>query len=337
MKQLVEQHINSPCIVMWVPFNEGWGQDGPYGKEGTARIVEMMRGWDGSRLLNNASGWTDAGVGDVHDIHVYPGPAAPPLEGERAGVLGEFGGLGLPIEGHMWEAKHWGYQNMSDRADLTEKYVRLLGRLWQLHDDAGLCAGIYTQTTDVESESNGFMTYDREVLKMDEARVREANLGKGPRVIVSSVVKTSREEPATWKYTFDKPADGWEKPDFDDSAWKSGKAGFGTEGTPGATIGTKWDTPDIWLRREIDLPADVNLDDVELLVHHDDEMQIFINGAAATASKHFTTDYVERRIKPEARKVLKAGKNLIAVHCHQLGGGQYIDVGFVKLTEVKPK
>jgi len=321
-----------PSIVMWVPFNEGWGQ------HDTPEVVELVKELDPSRPVNEASGWTDKGSGDISDMHNYPGPNAPKLEEGRAGVLGEFGGLGFPVEHHVWQTnRNWGYRSYTNAAALTAAYIALLDKMHPLEGEAGLNAAVYTQTTDVEVEVNGFLTYDREVLKMDEARVREANLGKGPRMTVTAVVKTAREEPAEWKYTFEKPADGWEKADFDDSSWKTGKGGFGTEGTPGATIGTKWNSPDIWLRREIDLPADVNLDDVELLVHHDDEMQIFINGAAATASKHFTTDYVERRIKPEARNVLKAGKNLLAVHCHQLGGGQYIDVGFVKLTEVKPK
>ena len=336
MKQLIEQHRNSPAIIMWVPFNEGWGQDGPYGKEGTKRIADWVKGLDPTRLVNNASGWTDAGAGDVHDIHTYPGPAAPPIEKQRAIVLGEFGGLGLPTEGHMWEKKNWGYQNMESNKELTDKYVRLLGRLWQLHDENGLCAGIYTQTTDVESEANGFMTYDREVIKLDENRVREANLGNGPRLDIAIVIKTAKEEPADWKYTFAKPADGWEKSGFDDSSWKTGKSGFGTEGTPGAVIGTKWDTPDIYLRREIDLPEDA-LKDLDILWHHDDGVQLYVNGVLAARTGQYTSDYTEHRMNDQARKALKPGKNTIAVHCHQNGGGQYIDVGFVKLTEVKRK
>jgi beta-galactosidase/beta-glucuronidase len=106
LSAMVEQHINSPSIVMWVPLNEGWGQ-GAYGEEGTRRLVGLVKKLDPSRLVNNASGWTDAGAGDVHDIHSYPGPAAPSVEKQRAIVLGEFGGLGLPIEGHMWETKAW--------------------------------------------------------------------------------------------------------------------------------------------------------------------------------------------------------------------------------------
>ena len=333
LKQLVEQHRNSPSIVMWVPFNEGWGQEA-YGKEGTQRIADMVKKLDPTRLVNNASGWTDAEAGDVHDMHSYPGPSAPAVEKERAIVLGEFGGLGLGIKGHMWEDKAWGYQNMASEKDLTDRYERLLGRLWELHDHSGLCAGIYTQTEDVESESNGFMTYDREVLKMDESRVRRANLGQGPRVVLQTLIKTAREEPAEWKYTTEKPADGWEKVGFDDSSWKSGKSGFGTSDTPNTTVNTTWNTPDIWLRREVDLPADA-LNDVEMLVFHDEGCEIYLNGGLAGRLRNFSSDYVEQRLREDAKKAIKPGRNVVAVHCHQTGGGQYIDVGFVRLVEAK--
>jgi hypothetical protein len=90
----------------------------------------MVKEMDPTRLVNNASGWTDSGAGDVHDIHIYPGPAAPKQEKERAVVLGEFGGLGLGVDGHTWAEKAWGYQGMASQKELSERYVRLLGRLW---------------------------------------------------------------------------------------------------------------------------------------------------------------------------------------------------------------
>ncbi|MEO6436211.1 MAG: sugar-binding domain-containing protein, partial [Tepidisphaeraceae bacterium] len=328
LKALVEQHINSPSIIMRVPLNEGWGQDArkkpdgtlgaaPYDKAGTIALADKVKQWDPTRLVNNASGWTDSGGGDVYDIHSYPGPAAPPIEKKRAIVLGEFGGLGLPIEGHLWQTdKNWGYQNMASKEELTERYVRLLGRLWQLHDENGLCAGVYTQTTDVEGEVNGLLTYDRALVKLDAARIREANLGKGPRIDIVPLVKTAQEAPADWKYTTDKPGDGWMKPDFDDSSWKTGQSGFGTKETPGAIVNTTWNTPDIWLRREVELSAE-DLSGAELIWHHDERAEVFINGVLATRSGQHTTSYVEQKMKDEAKKALKAGKNNVAVHCAQ--------------------
>src|SRR3954452_14252519 len=202
-----------------------------------------------------------------------------------------------------------------------------MGRLWQLMENNGLCAGIYTQTTDVETETNGFMTYDREVLKMDESRVREATLGHGPRIDIMPLVKTAKEEPAEWKYTFEKPAtDDWKSPGFDDSNWKTGKSGFGTKDTPNTTVNTTWDTPDLWLRREIDIPADA-LPDVQMFVFHDEACEIYVNGVLGRKLADFTTDYVEQQFREDARKSLKPGKNLIAVHVDQKTGGQFFDMG----------
>ncbi len=170
LRRLVEGFINHPCIVMWVPFNEGWGQ------HETGRYVDLIRKWDGTRLVNNASGWTDRKAGDVNDIHSYPGPAVPRREENRAVVLGEFGGLGLPVKGHTWQdEKNWGYRSFTSADELTDAYVGLIRRLRPMTGDAGLCAAVYTQTTDVEIEVNGLMTYDRAQVKMDLATIAAVN------------------------------------------------------------------------------------------------------------------------------------------------------------------
>ena len=169
LKALVDAHRNHPCIVMWVPFNEGWGQ------YDTPRIVELIKKWDPTRLVNNASGWADRGVGDVHDDHKYPGPTAPKNEEKRAAVLGEFGGLGLPVKGHTWQdEKNWGYRKFETRQELTDTYLDLLSKLRPLIE-GGLSAAVYTQTTDVEIEVNGLMTYDRAMIKMDSEKITPAN------------------------------------------------------------------------------------------------------------------------------------------------------------------
>jgi len=169
LKRLVECHYNSPAIVMWVPYNEGWGQ------YDTPRIVDLIKSWDPTRLVNNASGWADRRVGDVHDVHKYPGPTAPVNEVHRAAVLGEFGGLGLPMPGHTWQAeKNWGYKKYNSQEELTDAYLALIDKLRPLVA-GGLSAAVYTQTTDVEIEVNGLMTYDRAVIKMDAERITPAN------------------------------------------------------------------------------------------------------------------------------------------------------------------
>ncbi len=172
LKALVDGLINHPCIVMWVPYNEGWGQ------WDTARITKQVQQMDPTRLVDDASGWNDRGVGDVNDMHKYPGPGSPEPEEKRAVVLGEFGGLGLPVRGHTWQSeKNWGYRSFTDEASLTAAYLDLIEKLFPLIGEKGLSAAIYTQTTDVEVEVNGLMTYDRDKVKMDLKKIATANRG----------------------------------------------------------------------------------------------------------------------------------------------------------------
>jgi len=178
LSAVIKALANHPSIVMWVPFNEGWGQFD------TPRIVELVRSLDPTRLVDATSGWTDRGVGDVIDLHAYPGPAAPTNQPDRAAVLGEFGGLGLPVRGHTWqEEKNWGYRSYTTPEELTAAYLELIEKLKPLVA-AGVSAGVYTQTTDVEIEVNGLMTYDRAVLKMDKDKVAQANKSVYPAMAV---------------------------------------------------------------------------------------------------------------------------------------------------------
>jgi len=333
LKAMIAGRGNHPCIVMWVPFNEGWGQFD------TARIVESVKKQDPTRLVDCASGWADrAGVGDVHDFHVYPGPGSPDPEEKRAAVLGEFGGLGLGIDGHAWSKEKWSYQGTANKADLTRRYEALLKRVYELRDKPGLSAAIYTQTTDVETESNGLLTYDRKILKVIEERVAAVNRGDFTHMTtlkITEVVPTSKAEGQTWRYTLDKPANDWFKSDFKDDGWKEGKGGFGTKGTPGAVVRTEWKTDDIWLRREFTLPEG-KYTDLQLNLHHDDDVEVFINGVLAVKLKGWKVDYEPTPIMVDAQAALKPGKNVFAVHCHQFKGGQYIDVGLIDVKEEKP-
>ncbi|MBN8719635.1 MAG: beta-galactosidase [Sediminibacterium magnilacihabitans] len=162
-----------PCIVVWVPFNEAWGQFN------TVEIAKETMQKDPSRLVNSASGGNFYTVGHIIDLHNYPDPAMPRPDvfgSRQALVLGEFGGLGLPMEGHTWQSsKNWGYQSFKNREELFQRYLTLTDKLQELIK-AGLSAAVYTQTTDVEIEVNGFMTYDRKVLKMPLQRLHEVNM-----------------------------------------------------------------------------------------------------------------------------------------------------------------
>ena len=234
----------------------------------------------------------------------------------------------------MWKQtnKNWGYRKIDNQEHLTDAYVKMLGRAWALKDK-GLSACVYTQITDVETESNGLLTYDREVFKVDPARAAGADKGE-LREEVKVLAPTSEQEPQTWRYTLDAPPEGWTKADFDDSSWKEAPGGFGTEGTPGAVVHTKWDTHEIWLRRHITLPAG-DYSHAELLLHHDDDAEVYLNGVMATKQPGYIAEYQEFPIDADAKQTLKAGDNVIAIHCHQNGGGQFIDAGIVEAIEVK--
>lgn len=168
-KRIMESLHNYPSIVVWVPFNEAWGQFK------TKEITNWTKEMDPSRLVNSASGGNFFPVGDMIDVHHYPNPAMPHPEyfGDKwALVLGEFGGLGLPVDGHVWQQKNnWGYQTFKNETELYNKYAEYMKRMQELIT-LGLSAAVYTQTTDVEIETNGLMTYDRKVIKFPEQKMK---------------------------------------------------------------------------------------------------------------------------------------------------------------------
>jgi len=169
-KSIIDLLASNPCVVAWVPFNESWGQFK------TVEIAEWTKSYDPSRLVNPASGGNFYPTGDMLDIHHYPDPEMTLYDGTRATVLGEYGGLGLPVPGHLWvNDRNWGYVEYKNQTELTNAYEELAGKLKKLIR-SGFSAAIYTQTTDVEIEINGLMTYDREVIKFDTARIRQINL-----------------------------------------------------------------------------------------------------------------------------------------------------------------
>ncbi|HCO95859.1 MAG TPA: hypothetical protein DIU00_18285 [Phycisphaerales bacterium] len=324
---MINTFYNHPSIIMWVPYNEGWGQ------WDTPRIVDLIKKLDPTRLVNNTSGWTDRGVGDVHDIHSYPGPAAPPTEENRAGVLGEFGGLGLPVKGHTWQdEKNWGYISYKTREELTGAYVALIDNLRSIIGD-GLSAAVYTQTTDVEVEVNGLMTYDRAMIKMNAKKAAAANKRLYlPAPILKTIVPTSQKEPQSWRYTTSEPADGWQRLGFNNSAWQKGPGGFGTKGTPGTIVRTEWKTSDIWVRRTFKL-EDTKLSRPQLSIHHDEDAEVYINGKLVAKLQGYTSSDVRATLDKNAQRALKVGTNCIAIHCRQTTGGQYIDAGLVDAIE----
>ena len=181
------------------------------------------------------------------------------------------------------------------------------------------------------------MLYDKAVWQKYASRdqTKAANWApfpKEPQII--SVLPTALQERVKWRYTTQKPAADWRSPDFNDGAWKEGRAGFGTQNTPGARVGTEWNTDDIWLRREFEMPQG-KFSDLQMNIHHDEDAEVYINGVLAASLAGFISDYETNPLSAAAKAALKPGKNVIAVHCHQTTGGQYIDVGFADVVPVK--
>ena len=180
LKALIDEHYNSPSIITWVPFNENWGAFD------VKNITDWVKQYDPSRLVNGNSGFNnnptyqkaygDPGNGDYVDTHIYVGPYRASVPDEhRAASLGEFGGVGLFVRDHMWPVANNAYDYEPTKTRLTDRYVFLLDEVEQLMKYKGLSVAVYTQTTDVEHEINGVLTYDRVVEKMELERIKAVN------------------------------------------------------------------------------------------------------------------------------------------------------------------
>ncbi|WP_080905545.1 glycoside hydrolase family 2 protein [Parabacteroides sp. Marseille-P3160] len=168
-KEIMDLCASNPSVVVWVPFNEAWGQFD------TEKVVAWTANYDPSRLVNPASGGNHRPCGDILDLHNYPGPRMFLFDAARVNVLGEYGGIGLPLTDHLWmKDRNWGYIQFKNSDEVTAEYVKYAKQLQDLVK-RGFSAAVYTQTTDVEGEVNGLMTYDRKQIKINEAAVRQAN------------------------------------------------------------------------------------------------------------------------------------------------------------------
>jgi len=218
----------------------------------------------------------------------------------------------------------WRYLNETrDRVPVNDLYWTKTGRETSMHARP-VVGGFFIK-----------MLYDQPVWRKWATRDRTraggwAALPKPPAVTV--VVPTSESEPLNWRYTIKAPPKEWFTPDFDASAWMEGPGGFGTKGTPGAIVRTEWKTDDIWLRREFTLPSGA-WPGLALRMHHDEDADVYLNGILVTSVPGWTSSYEEFPLTQSARAALKPGKNVIAIHCKQTTGGQYIDAGFVSVSE----
>ena len=255
---------------------------------------------------------------------------------------------GLPLDGRKsWSKADWALWTASLTGS-REDFDAIVNPIYDFYNETtarhGLTDLYYTDNPAIASMHSrpvigGLfikMLYDPAVWKKWAARDKFqvtawAPLPKPPKTV--TVVPVASETPAVWKYTTTNPGPTWAKPDFDDSAWKKGLSGFGAGNPPGSTIHTRWTTPSIWIRREVTLPAG-KWNDLQLFVHHDEDVQIFLNGMLASALSGYTTDYELTPVKRQASDQLKPGKVVIAAHCIQTKGGQYLDIG---LVDVQPQ
>lgn len=325
LRRMVETLRHHPSIVMWVLFDEGKGQ---FDAE---RLAQTLKIQDPTRLVSNASGGDDKYAGDVHDTHNFPSPRSNAPEAKRAAVVGEFGALPYYVADHSW-SDHFevqekeGKQEKFDEAEgLTRRYENLMRQAWKLKENTGTGAVVYAQLTDIEKDVTGFYSYDRAVLKTEEARIHAANSGPLPPKPLTMLATTAQKEPVEWKYTTKRPQEGWEREGYDDLDWKSSPAPFGTLDKPEMPVRTEWKTHEIWLRRTIELPADFKTP--LLLLLHDDDATIYINGILAAKVTGKNDEYEEIPLLTSGREALQPGKNLIAVMVTQKEGNQVFDLG----------
>lgn len=169
-KEVIDLTYSNPSVAVWVPFNERWGQFK------TKEIVEWTKKYDPNRLINPASGGNHYDTGDIIDMHNYPDPVMGLFDPHKVNVLGEYGGIGLVMENHLWEKdRNWGYVQYKNSEEATKTYIEYAKKLIKFIP-FGYSGAVYTQTTDVEIEVNGLLTYDRKVVKLDEEKIRKINL-----------------------------------------------------------------------------------------------------------------------------------------------------------------
>lgn len=328
--RMVQTHWNSPSIVMWVVYNENCGQNAINRTIPTPTLTNLVKRLDPWRLVNEASGYDWYGSGDVADSHTYPAPRAVPGQPNQVIVSGEFGATKYPLTGHLWGTKN--IVEVSTESEYVKRYESYANLLPMLKAE-GLCGAVYTQITDVETELNGILTYDRAAFKTDPKKLRKLNLDAIHKEMrLEDVLPTSRVEGHPWKYTVTAPGSSWYQTRFDDSGWSQGKAPFASEGTPDITVRTPWTSSDIWLRKQFSLGS-LSAEDLKSLVfrlYHDEDCEIYINGVLAASVKGYSTYTVAPITEAGRRALIPNGTNTIAVHCHQTEGGQGIDVGISK-------
>jgi len=326
--KMIDTHFNSPSVIMWVVFNEFQGA------HDVKAICDEVMAYDTTRLCNQGSGGPYEDAGDILDVHSYPPPGYPNNNGYQSLVCGEFGGIGYKLSGHVYD-KGGSYVMVDTPTQIADMYNGFMDQLVHFKSNMGLSAAVYTEITDVENEVNGLLSYDRNS-KLGFTRINAANRKAiNNNLYMTAVCPAVITATKVWDYTTTQPASNWAQPSFTTTGWTKGQGGFGSAGTPGAILKTTWNTNDIWIRRTFVLGglSQANLDSLKLYVHHDEECEIYINGVLAATLEGFTSNYNIFDISTAAKNaIVQNGSNVIAVHCHQTAGGQYIDAGLYVLS-----
>ena len=348
---ILARDFNHPSIIGWCPFNETPNEAGEIQK----RIVKVTRDIDPTRPVIDTSGYIHSvdnpDILDAHDYNqdpvsfkkkwdsVFLGTSLPTRYGGTSVpdvpfMVSEYGGIG-------WDANGgWGYGE--GPKSLEEFYSRFKGLTDALLDNPNMFAFCYTQLTDVEQEKNGIYRYDR-TAKFDAKRIRTiltrraaielGTVPSKPEAIHkwSVLVGSCRDAlAAPWRSTTQKPVDGWERQAFDDSMWRLSHGGFGNKGGFEKDVRTPWTTDDIWLRQSFEWSGH-EIKGASLAVHYDNATEVYVNGALVWASQPgaWNDGYEEVELTSALRKALRSGTNVIAVHCHQDTGGQFIDLALL--------
>ncbi|OAQ40326.1 hypothetical protein A5893_05075 [Pedobacter psychrophilus] len=301
-----------PSIVVWVPFNEGWGQFQ------TKEVTDWTQKYDKDRLVDATSGWTDRGVGNMFDAHQYPGPSMEPTiqNKGRAVVLGEFGGLGWPVKGHLWneDKRNWGYRTYFDKSTFHNEFSKVINNLYPLLS-RGLSAAIYTQTSDVEGEVNGLITYDRKFQKITNEEMYQLSqplfetVKKANFVINDSEIKNS-----TLLISQLKPADGWNLHNPFDAHFKSHEGPYSVK-----------KGEDLWAVNSFIIKGKPEKMAMKLLAQGD--LKIYLNGTEIYNNKILTKRHYDEFNISDYQNLLKEGKNVLGFELKNSEADSQFDFG----------
>jgi beta-galactosidase/beta-glucuronidase len=320
---IIDQLYSHPSIIQWTVFNEGWVQ------YDTERLTEWTKRKDPSRIVSNASGWIDRNVGDIRDFHdytMYPSVAWVPKYYPRAMVLGEGGGIELPLKGNLWTADlvlpdkidragDVGRETTNTKADFEERYKEWIDNL-SLLINYGLDGVVFTQISDVENEINGWLTYDRKISKIPEDKLGEIHSKLFKPVALGNVVlPLSMNSPQQWQYSFSEPGKDWFKKG-NAGKWNSGNGPFGKSQVNAPEVGTKWEERSLYLQKDFNIPSPDSK--LAVIVYSTGITDIYINGEFALQLNNLKRQDAELKVSEvilpvKALKLLKSGSNHIAV------------------------